>query len=559
MNVRSLWSELKERKVLRLAIIYLVIAWLVIEVADVIFPALLLPEWALRLLVAFLILGFPFALVLSWMFDLTAEGVRRAPKPGMDPAAGAPHGPSPSTGEVVPTAERSVAVLPFVNMSDDRENEYFSDGMTEEILNALAKVRDLRVASRTSAFAFKGQDSDVLEIARKLRVGTIVEGSVRKAGNQIRVTAQLISAEDGYHLWSESYDRELEDVFQVQDDIARSIVDALKVELRGEREEHLVEPETKDVEAYTLYLQGRFFFNRFHETDLERSLRLYDQALEHDPSYARAYAGIADTWMQLADDWAPPDQAYPEARKAAEKALQLDPNLAEAHTARGKVLGWFEWDFDAAELALRRAVGANRKYGDAHWGLGSILPATGQLDEAIAEMRLAVSIDPLSPVFNYWLARFLYFRRAVDEAMEEAHRSMELDASSFRPRVILGLCHLLLGEAEEALKAFESDAVRGMVSGQAFIARAHAEAGREAEARRILAELEGGTEYVRAEFVAPAWAALGDLDRAFAALERAFADRSAGLIYLHVDPSYDSLRDDPRYAELVERIGLRSG
>jgi adenylate cyclase len=166
MNVRALWSELKERKVLRLAIIYLVIAWIVIEVADVIFPALLLPEWALRLLVAFLILGFPFALVLSWMFDLTAEGVRRAPKPGTDPVGRAPHGSSPSTSEAAPTAERSVAVLPFVNMSDDRENEYFSDGMTEEILNALAKVRDLRVASRTSAFAFKGQDSDVLEIAR---------------------------------------------------------------------------------------------------------------------------------------------------------------------------------------------------------------------------------------------------------------------------------------------------------------------------------------------------------------------------------------------------------
>jgi tetratricopeptide (TPR) repeat protein len=320
-----------------------------------------------------------------------------------------------------------------------------------------------------------------------------------------------------------------------------------------------VEPETKDVEAYTLYLQGRFFFNRYREADLQRSLRLYDQALEHDPSYARAHAGIADTWMQLADDWAPPDQAYPEARKAAERALQLDPNLAEAHTARGKVLGWFEWDFDAAELALRRAVGANRKYGDAHWGLGSILPATGQLDEAIAEMRLAVSIDPLSSVFSYWLARFLYFRREVDEAKEEAHRSMELDPSSFRPRVILGLCHLIRGQAEEALEAFESDAVRGMVSAQPFIARAHGVAGQEAEARRILVELEEGTDYVRAEFVAPAWAALGDLDRAFAALERAFADRSAGLIYLHVDPSYDSLRDDPRYAELVERIGLRSG
>lgn len=576
--MRGLWNELRQRKVIRLGLIYLVVAWLVIEAADVLFPALLLPDWALRLLVAFVILGFPIALFLSWMFDLTPDGVQRSDKrkggavadsrarePGAPAAGGnrvAADAESASASPAVPaapTAERSIAVLPFVNMSDDRENEYFSDGMTEEILNALAKVRDLRVASRTSSFAFKGAESDVLEIARQLRVGTVVEGSVRKAGNQIRVTAQLISAEDGYHLWSESYDRELEDVFRVQDDIARSIVEALKVELRGDREEHLVEPETEDVEAYTLYLKGRFLFNRFREADLRRSLRLYAEALEHDASYARAWAGIADTWMQLADDWEPPDQAYPEARRAAEKALQLDPGLAEAHTAVGKVLGWFEWDFDGAELALRRAVGANRKYGDAHWGLGSILPATGQLDEAIDEMRLAVSIDPLSPVFNYWLARFLYFDRQVDEAVEEAHRSIELDPSSFRPRLILGLCYLLRDRPEEALDAFQAVEVSGTVSGQPFVARAHAAAGRFDEARRILEALDRGEGYVRSEFVAPAWAALGDPDRAFEALEHAYRDRSAGLIYLHVDPSYDPLKSDPRFASLVERIGLRAG
>ncbi|HSM35241.1 MAG TPA: tetratricopeptide repeat protein [Longimicrobiales bacterium] len=567
---------------MRLALFYAVAGWIVIEAADVIFPALLLPEWAPRLIVAVVILGFPIALLLSWMFDLTPDGVKRtrrtadaeraAADDGGDPTGAparggaVPHLPTadpapaavPVADQAAEVAERSIAVLPFVNMSDDRDNEYFSDGMTEEILNALAKVRDLRVASRTSSFAFKGQDSDVLEIARQLRVGTVVEGSVRKAGNRIRVTAQLISADDGYHLWSESYDRELEDVFRVQDDIARSIVDALKVELRGVDEEHLVEPETADVEAYTLYLKGRFFFNRYSEVDLKRSLDIYRQALEHDPSYARAYAGMADTWMQLADDWEAPDRAYPEARKAAEKAIALDPRLPEAHTALGKVLGWFEWDFDGAELALRRAVGANRKYGDAHWGLGSILPATGLLDDAVEEMRLAVSIDPLSPVFNYWLSRFLYFRRQLDAAKEEAHRSIELDPTSFRPRLILGLCHLLEDRPEEALEAFESRAMEGIVSGRIFVARAHAAAGRPDEARRILLELDEGDEYIRSEFMAAGWASLGDLDRAFAALEQAYRDRSAGLIYLHVDPSYDPLRGDERYGELVERIGLRS-
>jgi len=561
---------------LRLAVIYAVAGWIVIEAADVIFPALLLPEWTPRLIVAVVLLGFPIAVLLAWMFDLTPGGVKRTRRGELDAApsdmgsgrdasdagglvdavgaAAAAAAPAAATAP----ADRSIAVLPFVNMSDDRDNEYFSDGMTEEILNALAKVRDLRVASRTSSFAFKGEDSDVLEIARKLRVATVVEGSVRKAGNRIRVTAQLISATDGYHLWSESYDRELEDVFRVQDDIARSIVDALKVELGGESGEHLVEPETADVEAYTLYLKGRFFFNRYSEVDLKRSLDIYRRALEHDPAYARAYAGMADTWMQLADDWVAPDEAYPEARKAAEKAIALDPRLPEAHTALGKVLGWFEWDFDAAELALRRAVGANRRYGDAHWGLGSILPATGLLDDAVEEMRLAVSIDPLSPVFNYWLSRFLYFRRQLDEAKEEAHRAIELDPGSFRPRLILGLCHLLEERPEEALKAFESDAVGTVVSGRIFVARAHAAAGRHDEARRILRELDASEEYLRSEFMAAGWAALGDLDRAFAALEQAYEDRSAGLIYLHVDPSYDPLRHDERYHDLVRRIGLRS-
>lgn len=554
MDLPTFWSELQRRRVVRLTMIYVVVGWVVIQAADTIFPALGIPDWGISLMVAIVLLGFPVAVVLSWMFDASSDGIRRTGG-GVDAPLAAPE-PAPLAAG---TLERSIAVLPFVNMSDDRDNEYFSDGMTEEILNALAKVRDLRVASRTSSFAFKGTDADVLELARSLRVEHVVEGSVRKSGNRIRVTAQLISASDGYHLWSESYDRELEDVFQVQDDIARSIVEALKVELGSGQEGHLVAPETEDVEAYTLYLKGRFLFNRYRETDLKRSLELYRDALDHDPSYARAWAGIADTWMQLADDWAPPDQAYPEARRAAEKAIELDPGLAEAHTALGKVLGWFEWDFDGAELALRRAVGANRKYGDAHWGLGSILPATGLLDEAIAEMRLAVSIDPLSPVFNYWLSRFLYFKRELDEAMEEAHRSIELDPGSFRPRLILGLCHLLRDEPDAALEAFEAHPVKGVVSGRIFVARAYAASGRTDEARAILEDLSGGNEYVRGEFMAAGWAALGDLDQAVAALDQAYADRSAGLIYLHVDPSYDPLRGDPRYRAMVERIGLRTG
>jgi len=551
MDTTQFLSELKRRKIFYRGFLYLVVAWVVLQVADVVLPALNIPDWGISLVVVLLTLGFPVAMLMAWIVDAPVRERTRA-KPAGRAQAG-------QVKDQDREARESVAVLPFVNMSDDKENEYFSDGMTEEILNALAKVKDLRVASRTSSFAFKGKVQDVLEIAEKLRVDTVVEGSVRKAGNRVRVTAQLISAEDGYHLWSETYDQELQDVFKVQDEIARSIVKALRIELGAEEKEALVEPETEDVEAYTLYLKGRFFFYRYQEADLHRSLEQFRKALEHDPGYGRAYAGIADTLMQLADDWVPPDEAYPEAMEAARKAIALDESLAEAHTALGKVLGWFEWDFDGAELALRRAVSANPRYADAHWALGTILPPNGQLDEAIEEMRAALSIDPLTPNFTYFLARFLMFGRYLDEAKEEALRAAELDPTSFRPLLVLGQCNLLQGNPQEALSLFEKALkVSGVVTINSYIARAFTALGREDEARTLLDRAGSGEDYVRSEFMAAAYASLGESDRAFEALETALADRSAGLIYLHVDPAYDPLREDPRYDDLVKRIGLRS-
>ena len=552
MRTTQFFSELKRRKIFYRGFLYIVVAWIVLQVADVVMPALDVPDWGITLVVILLLLGFPVAVVLAWIVDSPpSEATPKAKTRSRARAASA----DGQDGEPGP---RSVAVLPFVNMSDDRENEYFSDGMTEEILNALTKVKDLRVASRTSSFAFKGKVLDVLEIAEELRVDTVVEGSVRKAGNRVRVTAQLISADDGYHLWSETYDRELQDVFTVQDEISRSIVEALRLELGSDQKESLIEHETQDVEAYTLYLKGRFFFNTYQEADMQRSLDIYRRALELDPGYGRAYAGIADTLMQLADDWMPPEEAYPQAMEAARKAIELDDSLAEAHTALGKVLGWFKWDFDGAELALRRAVAANPNYADAHWGLASILPSNGQLYEAIEEMRKAVAIDPLTQN-AYFHARFLMFAGKLDEAKQEAERAIELDPTSFRPILIRGQCALMEGNAEEALKFFEKAwGVSGVASVDSFKARALAALGREGEARELLERARSGDDYVRSEFMAAAWASLGELDRAFEALETAYEDRSAGLIYLNVDPAYEPLRGDPRYADLLGRIGLKT-
>ena len=469
---------------------------------------------------------------------------------------------SPASGTIDsrPATERSIAVLPFMNLSSDPENEYFSDGITEEILNALVKVSDLKVASRTSSFGFKGHQSDVREIAEKLGVATVLEGSVRKAGVRVRITAQLIGARDGYHLWSETYDRNLEDIFAIQDDIARAIVTALKATLVGDQGDKLVTPTTDNLDAYTLYLKGRFFFNKYNEAALRKSLELYQEALGKSSHFAKAWAGIADTWTALADDWVSPKQAYAAAKAAAEKAIHLEPDLSEAHTALGKVYGWYDWDFPRAELALRRAAASNPNYADAHWGLGTVLPTVGRLKEALMEMRKAQVLDPLSSEISQWVARFLLYLRRPGEAIEESHRTLELDPEYARAHLTFAVGQLLTADTSAALDSFRRGAeVGGSTTYDTLLAYGLSAAGEEQEARRTLRKVTSGAEaeYVRAEYLAAAYGMLGNRDEAFRQLDRAVEERSAGLIYLHLDPLYDPLREDPRFSALVEKIGLQ--
>jgi serine/threonine-protein kinase len=473
--------------------------------------------------------------------------------------AGAPAQATVAAGRSPASAPKAIAVLPLANMSADPENEYFSDGMTEEIINALAKVPGMQVASRTSSFAFKGKEVDVRHIGEKLGVSSVLEGSVRKVGNRVRITAQLINVADGYHLWSESYDRQLEDVFAIQDEISRAIVDALKLRLGGDAT-HLVAP-TKNIEAYTLYLKGRFFFNKDNEPTTRKALEFFQQSLLQDPSYARSYAGIADCWTQLADDFIVPDDAYPRAKAGATRALQLDPELVEALTSLGKVLCWYEWDFAGAERQLRRAVALNENYAEAHWAFGSVLPTVGLLTEAVEELRRALVLDPLYPAYSRWLGRFMLFAGDSAGAIAQARKTMDLNSDYAYSYLDIGSAYLELGEAETALQWFRrgqglDTSVR---SYDALIVRALAPLGRREEADEIMSRLEEASRqhYVRSEILAMGYAAVGDVDRAFACLERAFQVRSAGLIYLHVEPGFKPLRGDPRFRQLVERIGLR--
>jgi len=476
-----------------------------------------------------------------------ADAVRAAARAG-------PRAAAPATA----STERSIAVLPFTNLSADPENEYFADGMTEEIISALVKVEGLQVASRTSSFAFKGKVLDVREIGDKLGVGTVLEGSVRKAGNRIRVTAQLINVDNGYHLWSETYDRRLEDVFAIQDEISRAIVEALKGQLVPAAA--LVVPVTENLEAYTLYLKGQFFRSKFTEPDLRKAQELYAQALEQDPGYAKAYAGIADSWMNLADDWLSPAEAYPRARVAAERAVELDPSLAEARTALGKILGWHEWDFAAAERELRRALAEHANYADAHFGLGSVLPAAGRTTEAVAAMRQALALDPLSALYSRWLARMLIFNGEYDEAIALTQRTLELDRNYSRAYLDMGNAYMAQGKADKALAAYrQGQIIEGsVISFNASSARALAAMGKQDEVQRSLVELEelSTKRYIRAEVLAAGYAALGNHDRAFEWLDRGLEARSAGLIYLAVEPAYEALRADPRFVRLAEKVGV---
>jgi adenylate cyclase len=457
------------------------------------------------------------------------------------------------------SARKAIAVLPLANMSADPENEYFSDGITEDIINALAKVPGIQVASRTSSFAFKGKDVDLRQIGDKLGVTSVLSGSVRKVGSRIRIVTQFVNVESGYHIWSETYDRQLEDVFAIQDEISRAIVDALKLQL-VDGPADLVVP-TTNIEAYNLYLKGRFFFNKFTEPTLRRGIDLFQQALLRDPGFARAFAGIADCWTALADDWVAPDDAYPRAKAAATRALEYDSNLADAMTSLGTVLCWYEWDFAAGARQLKRAVSVNPSDAQAHWVLGSTLPAIGRLDEAIEEIRKAITLDPLSPHFSRWLGRFLLFSGDYAGAIAQSLKTLELDASYFPAYLDIGAAYLALGSPEQALTWWRKGQVldSSVRSYDAFIVRALAPLGRHEEAAEILARLEEESrhQYVRAEFLAMGYAAIGDADRAFLALERALQARSAGLIYLQIKPGYLPLHKDPRFGELAKRIGLK--
>jgi TolB-like protein/Tfp pilus assembly protein PilF len=582
MKSGNFFAELKRRNVYKVAVAYAIVAWLLVQVATQVFPFLEIPNWVVRLVIALVVIGFPIALVIAWAFEATPEGIKRTEDVDVDALpASKKHtwifvviiGAAFSVGlffigrymgrNTVNTSElpaKSIAVLPFDNLSRDPDNAYFAEGVQDEILTRLAKVADLKVISRTSTQRFKSAPDNLPQIAKQLGVMHILEGSVQKANDQVRVNVQLINAMTDAHLWADTYDRKLTDIFAVESDIAKSIADTLQAKLTGSELTAIAKTPTANKEAYELYLKGRFFWNKRTGMDLRKGIEYFNAAIAKDPSYALAYAGLADSYLLLpALGAASPQDSIPQAKAAAKHALELDDTLAEAHASSGRLLSGYDFAFDQSIKEFERAIQLNPNYAMAHhWISSGPLTALARFDGAIAEGRRAVELDPLSLVNNLDLGWVYFAARRYDEAIAQLRKTIEIDSRSYLAHYNLGEAFQLKGQLADAIaeyrKAVELDDDPYAL---ALLGQAYARAGQRNEAQKILARLteEAKSRYVSAYSLAVLLLALGEKDRAMDELERAFREGAGNdLISIKVDPILDDLRGQPRFEALAQKI-----
>ncbi len=582
MNPKNFFAELKRRNVYKVAIAYAVVAWLLMQIATQVFPFLEIPNWAIRLVIMLIVIGFPIALVIAWAFELTPEGLKRTefadelPKKSARTRAwiyvviiagaisvslfffGRYTATSKQSGLTeVPT--KSIAVLPFENLSGNPENAYFTDGIQEEILMRLAKIADLKVVSRTSTVRYKSSPETLREIGTQLGVTNVLEGSVQRTADRVHVNVQLIKAASDVHLWAEAYDRKLTDIFAVESEIAKTIAETLQAKLTGSEERAISAKPTADFEAHQLYLKGRYLWNRRTGENLKKALTYFEQAAEKDPHYALAYAGIADSCFLIPAYSAGTPQDYlPRARAAAQRAVQLDDSLAEAHTSLAYV---FFLDFERAQSVkeFERAISLNPNYAPAHQWYGRLLlPMMGEFDKAIAEEKRALELDPVSPIISTDLGTVYTLARRYDEAIAQLRDTVEMHPQFHRGHWELGWALELKGATGEAIaeyrKAFELSDNPVVL---ALLAHAEVSIGKQSEARQILGQLteETKTRYVPAYAFAVIHLALGEKDQALDWLEKAARDHAGPYVYLiKVDPYLDPLRGDPRFETLVSSI-----
>ena len=458
----------------------------------------------------------------------------------------------------------SLAVLPFVNANADPNTEYLSDGITESLINSLSQLPHLKVMSRDSAFRYKGKETDVQTVGRELGVRAIFKGRVTQRGDTLNVSAELINARDGSHVWGQQYDRKLADMVALQEEIAREMASALRMRLTGAEEKRLTKSYTANTEAYQDYLRGRYFWNKRSEDALNKGVEYFQQAIAKDPKYALAYDGLADCYILLAVyGFSPPREAFPRAKEAALKSLEIDDTLAEAHTSLARIKAEYDWDWSGGEKEFQRAKELDPSYATADLWYGDVLATMGRHEESVTNYERALELDPLSLASNMVLGQAFYFARHYDQAIEQLQKTLELDPNFVAPRVYLGLAYLQKSMCKEGVAEFEKGLLispgNPNVLGQ--LGYAYAVSGRRAEAQRVLDKLNqlSKRKYVREKAGAALCVGLGDNGKAFEWLEKGYEERSIGLggVDIKVDPIFDPLRSDPRFANLLRRMNLQ--
>jgi TolB-like protein/Flp pilus assembly protein TadD len=590
MSNRNFFAELKRRNVYKVAVAYAVVAWLLIQAASILLPTFEAPPWTMKVLVLVIILGFPAALIFSWAFEITPEGIKLeseiAPNESIKRTTGRKivavtvvlavvavglfvfqfiRARSMSSVSTVGSAmtNKSIAVLPFDNLSHDPDNAFFVEGVQDEILTRLAKVGELKVIARTSTQRFKSAPDDLREIAKQLGVMNILEGSVQKVNDQVRVNVQLINALTNAHLWAEIYDRKLTDIFAVESDIAKTIADTLQAKLTGSEKVAITTKPTENPEAHELYLKGRYFWNRRTAENLKKAADYFQQAIDKDPKYALAYAGLADCHVLLPAYPGlgnTPRDELPKALEAAHKAVELDDTLAEAHTSLARALA-SNLQLAAATSEFNRAIELNPNYATAHQWFGECLQSQGQLEKALAELKRAQELDPLSLVISSLYGFALDTVGKSDEAIAQLRKTIEIDPTFGNAHGLLGIVLEHNGQLKEAITEYEkNNSLHEDAISLAQLAGAYFLVGRKEDAQQLWNKLKAlsDRQYVPAYSMARAQSSFGNKDEAIRLLEKSYEDHapfdSEDLGWILVDHRLDSLRSDPRFKNLITRI-----
>jgi TolB-like protein/Tfp pilus assembly protein PilF len=592
-RIARFWQELKRRKVIQVIIVYATAAFIIIELVDIISTPLRLPEWTVAFIIVLLCVGFIMVLILSWIYDIGPEGVIKTESIDIAKEQESPSVPVKrrvkASGVIMavlivvagvlaypkifrkdkpegigdPDGQISIAVLPFTDMSPDKDQEYFCEGMAEEIINALSHIADLRVVARTSAFSFKGKNMDIREIGNKLNVDAILEGSIRKSGDQLRVTMQLINIEDGYHLWSEIYERKLEDVFAIQDEISLAVVDNLKVKLLKGEKNDLVKRYTENKEAYNLFLQGRYYWNRRTEVGFNKAFDFFNRAIELDPDYALAYAGQAECYCMLSIHEPRPEPFIRRGRMAAEKALSIDETLAEAHAALGFIKFTYDWDWLGSERSFKQALLLNPRYPTANNWYAVLLSILNRHDEAKHFMKQAWEYDPESPIINRDLAVVYAWAGEYQNALDQLRYTIDMDPGFAPAYFFMGNVYCWMKEYNVAIEYYEK--VREL-TGDFFditgtLGYAYSKMGNKEAAIGELHRLDSLAKTqndIRAYEYCLIYAGLKDYDKFYEWLDIAYENHAFGIALMRCEAIlwFEDLFLDPRFIEFLTRIGI---